>query len=390
MAAEALGQRRAVRPPPWRDIRVLRVVIQVAFLVVVVATVWYLYNNLRSNTRLGFDWLQQPAGFSIRDAPGYSPGQRVLAAIRVGFFNTAQVAFLGIALATVLGIIIGIARLSTNWLVRRAAALYVEALRNIPVLLIIVLIYGAVMLQLPGVANAGEFLESFIFSNRGVSVPWYQSQEGATSYVAVIGLGVLVAAALWVWRTRRFDRTGEPHHRVLWALGTVAGFILAGYFVLGAPIALSLPELEGRRVTGGTSLGTEYAALLIGLVLYTASHIAEIVRGSIQAVPHGQTEAANAIALTGFQRLRYVVLPQAFRIMIPPLANQYLNLTKNSSLAVAIGYPELTRIIGTVIGNGNPAPPSIAILMGCYLIFSIGISIITNIVNRALSLEPRT
>jgi general L-amino acid transport system permease protein len=381
------------RPPLWRDIRVLRVFLQVLFTVVVVGIAWYLLNNLRANMaeigqELNLDWMQGPAGFDIRDS-NFSPGRRISAAILVGIGNTAQIAFIGIAAATILGIIVGIGRLSTNWLVRKAAAIYVETLRNIPVLLIIVFFYSAVVLQLPG-RDLSRVAGGFIFSNRGVWVPWYSAGGNFGVYLALLGVALVIAIGLWLWRTAVFNRTGSPHHRVLWSFGAILIVAVIGYIALGGPFSVTLPVPANRGAEGGIALGPEYFALLFALVIYTASHIAEIVRGSILAVPHGQTEAANAIALTGFQRLRYVVLPQALRIMVPPLANQYLNLTKNSSLAVAIGYPEVTRIIGTVIGNGNPAPPAIAVLMATYLAFSIGISIIANIVNRLLRLEART
>ncbi len=384
----------ALRPPFWRDVRVLRAVLQVLFLAGVIAVGWYLLNNLRTNMaeigqQLNLDWMRGPAGFDIRDAD-FSPGRRISAAIAVGFWNTAQIAGIGILAATLLGIIIGIARLSTNWLVRRAAALYVETLRNIPVLLIIVFFYSAVVLQLPSIRETSAVGGAVVFSNRGVWVPWYVGNETFSTFLAVMGLSLLVAAGLWIWRTSVFNRTGSPHHRVLWSFGAVLVIAITAYLVLGGPFEISLPVPGDRGAEGGIALGPEYFALLFALVIYTASHIAEIVRGSIQAVPHGQTEAAQAVALTPFQRMRHVVLPQAFRIMVPPLANQYLNLTKNSSLAVAIGYPELTRIIGTVIGNGNPAPPAIAVLMVAYLVFSIFISIVANIINRMLRIEART
>ncbi len=385
--------RTPARPPLWRDVRVLRVVLQVLFLSAAVATAWYLLNNVRTNMaeigqELNLEWMRGPAGFDIADA-NFSPGRRISAAIRVGIGNTAQIAFIGILAATLLGIVIGIARLSTNWLVRRAAALYVETLRNVPVLLIIVFFYSAVVLELPSIRNTSQVGGGFVFSNRGVWVPWYAPGPTFGTFLAVLGIATMVAAALWVWRTSVFNRTGAPHHRVLWSFGAVLLAAVVAYVALGRPFTITLPVPGPRSAVGGIALGPEYFALLFALVIYTASHIAEIVRGSILAVPHGQTEAAQAVALSPFQRMRYVVLPQAFRIMVPPLANQYLNLVKNSSLAVAIGYPEVTRIIGTVIGNGNPAPPAIAVLMASYLMFSIGISIVANIINRLLRLEAR-
>jgi general L-amino acid transport system permease protein len=307
----------------------------------------------------------------------------------VGVVNTIRVSLVGILLATIIGVLVGIARLSTNWLVRKAAAFYVESLRNIPVLVIIIFFYIAVVLKLPPISTAAEVLGLIVFSNRGLVVPWGEGSPNVGAYLIVLGAGLLLGVLFAVWRTRRFDRSGQPHHRVLWGGITLLIIAAAGYAVLGDPITLTFPTRDGRVVEGGIELGPEYAALLIALVLYTASHIAEIVRGSILAVPRGQTEAAEAIALTAFQRTRYVILPQAMRIMVPPLANQYLNLTKNSSLAVAIGYFDLTRITNQIIANGNPAPQMISILMLCYLGLSLLISLIANIVNRSLRLESR-
>ncbi len=207
--------------------------------------------------------------------------------------------------------------------------------------------------------------------------------------VVAAALGLAAAAAVGYWRTRRFDATGEPHHRVLWGAGVLLAFLVLGYVAFGRPFGVSLPERGELATTGGFRLSPEYAALLIGLVLYTASHIAEIVRGSILAVPRGQTEAANAVALSGFQRLRFVILPQAFRISVPPMANQYLNLTKNSSLGIAIGFYELTRVTRIEIGQGAPAPQATFVLMLFYLCFSLFIALVTNVINRRLEIKAR-
>jgi general L-amino acid transport system permease protein len=361
--------------------------------VLVVLLLWYLFSTLRTNLRerglpTGFGFLDGPAGVDIRDTD-FRPGQPIRDAIRVGLVNTIRVALVGILLATTVGVLVGIARLSTNWLVRKAAAFYVESLRNIPVLVIIIFFYIAVMLKLPPISTAAEWLGLVVFSNRGLVVPWGVGSASVGTYLIVLGAGLFLAVLIAVWRTRRFDRTGQPHRRVLWGGITLLIVAAAGYAALGDPITLTVPTRDGRVVEGGIELGPEYAALLIALVLYTGSHIAEIVRGSILAVPRGQTEAAEAIALTAFQRMRYVILPQAMRIMVPPLANQYLNLTKNSSLAVAIGYFDLTRITNQIIANGNPAPQMISILMICYLGLSLFISLIANIINRSLRLESR-
>lgn len=385
--------RDATRPPFWRDVRVVRVVLQILFIAAVVALGWYLWGNLRVNARrtgldLGFRFLQQPAGVDIPDS-SFRPTQPIKDAILVGLINTIRVAIVGILLASTLGLIVGVGRLSTNWLVRKAAALYVETLRNVPVLLWILLAYGSFVLKLPPITQAAELVESIVLSNRGLWVPWGQPGANARPFLAVCAVGLVAAVAVALWRTRRFDATGDPHRRVLFGFATFAVIVVVGYLGLSAPVTLTLPERDERVVTGGIKLGAEFSALLIALALYHTSHIAEIVRGSIQAVPKGQTEAAYAIALTGFQRLRFVVLPQALRIAVPPVASQFLSLTKNTSLGTFVAFAELTRLTQQGIANGSPAPPSYLILMGCYLTLSLTISLFANLLNRSLSLESR-
>lgn len=388
------GPSTTARTPLWRDVRVLRVLVQIVVVVGVAGFLYYLYGNLVTNLRAtglspGYGFLRQPYGVDI---PGsdFRPGQSVRDALAVGFANTLRVAGVGILLATLIGIVVGVGRLSTNLLVRRSAALYVETLRNIPVFLIIFFMFTVVIQgSLPPITEAVEFLGITVFSNRGLYIPFLEAYANVGVFAAVSGLGLAAAIAVMTWRTRRSDATGERHHRVLWGLGVLVAVVALGYLALDQPVGLTVPSREGRAVTGGLEVNPSYAALLIGLVVYTASHIAEVVRGSIQSVPKGQTEAATAIGLTGFQRLRHVILPQAFRVMIPPLANQYLNLTKNSSLAVAIGYFEITRVTTSVIGNAAPAPQGFSILMLLYLTLSLGISLVANLVNRRLRLGTR-
>jgi general L-amino acid transport system permease protein len=380
------------RTPLWRNVRVLRIAIQAAFLLGVVIFILALVENLTTNLRVqgirtDFGYLQQPAGFAIADAD-FRPSQSIWDAIKVGAMNTIKVSLLGILLASVLGVVVGVARLSTNWLVRRSAAIFVETLRNIPVLVIILFWWLAVLLQLPAIRRAVD-LDVIVISNRGLVGPGLEQTAALTGFLIIAALGVATAIGAWVWRTRHFDRTGEPHHRMLWSVGVLVLFVVVAFFAFGQPVGISLPERGELATTGGFRLSPEYAALLIGLALYTASHIAEIVRGSILAVSRGQTEAANAVGLSGFQRLRFVVLPQAFRISIPPIANQYLNLVKNSSLGVAIAFPEVTRITRIAIGQQAPAPQSILVLMGVYLFFSLVIALVMNLINRRLTLKGR-
>jgi general L-amino acid transport system permease protein len=381
------------RPPLWRNVRVLRVAFQAVFLVAVVGFLLFLLDNVLYNLdRLGFptgfDYLNQQAGFAIPDSD-FRSSQSLRDALVVGFQNTLKVALLGIVLATILGVTIGVARLSTNWLVRRAAAIYVETFRNIPVLLIILFWYLGVILRLPPIRDAVEVLDVFAISNRGIVIPWFDKIGAAAAFglVALVALGA--AIAVWIWRTRRFDRTGQPHRRLLWAGGVLLLVLTVGFFLGGRPWTVDTPEVGALATSGGFRLAPEYAALLIALSLYTASHIAEIVRGSILSVPRGQSEAADAVGLSGFQRLRYVVLPQAFRISIPPTANQYLNLVKNSSLGVAISYYEVTKVTQVSIAQNAPAVQAIVILMGIYLVISLSIALVTNLVNRRLTLKGR-
>ena len=384
----------APRPPLWRDVRVLRWAGQILVVLLVVALLYWLYGNLVGNLRRirlpsGFGFLDQPYGSDIRGSD-FRPGQPIRDAFMLGYFNTIRVIAVGIPAATVIGVLIGIARLSENALVRAFGTVYVETLRNIPPLLWIFLAFNVVIGgNLPRIEEAFEPFGLAIFSNRGVYLPWYRTGPNVMPFLLTAGLGLGVAVLVGAWRTRVHERTGQPHHRVLWSAAVLLVVLTIGYLVLNSPLSVSVPVREGRIVEGGITADIAYMSLTVALFLYTASHIAEIVRGAIMAVPRGQAEAANALALSTFQRYRYVVLPQAFRIMIPPLASQYLNITKNSSLAVAVGYYEITRIYTTVTNNAAPPPQAIVVLMSLYLTFSLGISLIANLINRRLQLGTR-
>lgn len=384
---------RSARPPLWRDVRVLRAVLQALFVALVAGLLFYLFDNLRVNLtnrglRTDFGFLDRPAGFQIAGSD-FRSTQTVSDALWVGVRNTASLALVGVVLTTILGVIVGIARLSGNWLVRKAAAFYVETLRNIPPVLVVIFTFTVVVLGLPRIQEAREIAGVLVLSNREVAVAWFDTGEGSGAFLLSLLAGLAVAVAVGWWRTRRWNATGQPHHRVAWGAAVVAVVGVVAWLALGGPVTITLPSVDGLRVAGGIGMKGAYVAMLVALVAYTASHVAEIVRGSIQAVPRGQVEASTALGLSEFQRLRYVVLPQAFRIAIPPLINQYLNLLKNTSLAVAIGFPEITQLGRIVVGNGNPAPQVIAITMGVYLCFSLTISAITNVVNRRLQLVQR-
>lgn len=381
----------STRPPFYRDIRVLKWAYQLLVFAIVAAIIYWLAGNYSRNTAASgiptnFDFLDQPASFGI---PGsdFSPNSPVRRAYVVGILNTVRVSVVGILLATVLGILIGIGRLSTNWVVKRLSTVYVEAIRNLPLLVIMVFTFLGVVLQaLPQIQEAWTPLSLLVISNRGIGVPWYQDASGA----ALLALFAIAIAAWWLlarWRHSVFERTGQPSRAGLYGGSAFLAILLVGWILLGASV--TLPEVDGRQIAGGIRVDPSYFAVLIALVIYTASHIAEIVRGSIQAVPKGQGEAASALALTSFQRMWNVILPQAMRIAIPPLGNQYLNLIKNSSLGAGFAYFELTNVTQVTVGNGSPAVPAFFLALVFYVVLSLITSGIVNLANSRFKLVER-
>ena len=383
------------RPPPWRDVRVLRAAAQVAVVVAVVVFVAYLYDNLTANQRaLGidtsFDFLDQQAGFQIAYTD-FRPSGTVLEAMTTALRNTLTVALVGVVASLVLGTLVGIARLSDNWLVQKVAGTYVEALRNVPPLLCVIFVNSVALTALPEITDPLRVGGVLLLSVREVGVAVPRGDGFGGLYLALLALAVGGAFLLGRWRTRVEERTGRPSRRWLLGGGLVLVVAVAGWFALDAPIVISRPDVtNGLSIEGGTKVGLPFVAVLVGLVLYTSTHVAEIVRGSILAVPRGQSEAATALGLSNAQRLRRVVLPQAFRIAVPPLINQALNLTKNTSLGVAVGYSELMYVTNTVIASGGkPAIQTILVAMGMYLVVSLCISLVANVANRRLRLVER-
>ena len=281
-------------------------------------------------------------------------------------------------------------RLSVKLLVRAVGTIYVVLFRIVPVLLLIFITYLVIILQnLPDITDDVTPLDAFVISNRGIGIPWFNPDANLLTFLAFVGIGIMAVIGVSLWRRKVNEATGQPSRGLLYGGGAFLIVLLIGNLASGNALSPDPAVIDGRQVGGGMNIFPPYIGLTIALVLYTASHVAEIVRGSIQAIHKGQSEAAQAIALSAFQRYRYIILPQAFRIMIPPLASQYLNITKNSSLAVAISYVEITSIFQRVSNNATPALQALIILMFCYLTFSIGISLIANFFNRRLSLESR-
>jgi general L-amino acid transport system permease protein len=373
-----------------RDVRLLRWVFQIVVLAVVVAILAWLYSNYlrnveRTNIPTDFDFLDRPSNFEI---PGneMSSTAPVSDALVQGFLNTLRVALAGVVLATVLGTLIGIGRLSRNAVVRTLCRVYVEVVRNIPLLVLLLFANVGLVLQvLPRIDRAWEPLGLAVLSNRGIAVPWYVGS--GWGLLAALLVGVVGARLVATWRRSVADRTGAPARTGLWGAVVVVAVLVGTWLIFG--YALTRPDVAGRVTVGGMRVDPSFFALLFALVIYTASHIAEIVRGSIQAVPRGQDEAAQAVALSGFQRMWFIVLPQAFRIALPPIGNQYLNLIKNSSLGAAISYFELTNVTQISVANSSPPVPAFALTLVVYLAISLVVSGGVNLWNRRMALVAR-
>ncbi|MDW8214710.1 MAG: ABC transporter permease subunit [Roseiflexaceae bacterium] len=379
----------------WRDERFIQIAVQILFLALVIWIGSVALRNMFTSLRqqglaLGFDFLNSGAGFDISDALiTYSSSDTFARALQVGLLNTILVSLLGIVLSTILGIVVGVARLSSNWLVSRMAWVFVEIMRNVPLLVLLVFIYTAFFLKLPRARQAVSVGPVYL-SNRGVAVPWGEPTDTWSLYVSILAgalvIGALVGFAMHWWQ----ERSGRPRPLVWPPLLTIAVIAAVGWIVLPQPpLTLSYPEIAGFNFQGGRVLSPEFMALLIGLVIYTAGFIGEVVRAGIQAVPKGQVEAARALGLNPARTLRLVVFPQALRLIIPPITNQYLNLTKNSTLAVAIGYPDLFAVSGTIINQTGRAVEMIAVVMAVYLMLSLLTSLIMNWYNRRVRLVER-
>jgi len=356
--------------------------------------VWLVNNTMdnlaRRSIATGFHFLGREAAFGIGESVlNYHPSDSYAWAFVVGVSNTLKLAVVGIALATTLGVIVGVSRLSGNWIVARLATAYVEVLRNIPPLLQLFVWYGVISEGMPMVKQALNPLPGVFISKKGVWLPVMKA-DPAWGWMIV---GVVVAIGLlWAyrrWAALRQARTGQPFSLFRVGAALLIGVPAIVWIAFGAPTAVDMPELKGFGFRGGIDLSPEYFAMLCGLSFYTSAFIAEIVRGGIVAVSWGQTEAARSLGLSGGHTLRLVVLPQALRVMVPPLTSQYLNLIKNSSLALAIGYPDLVAIANTIINQTGQAIEGVAMIMSTYLVISLLISAFMNWYNRHIALVER-
>lgn len=380
-----------------RDDRFWKIAGQVIAVVLVITVIGIITDNLLYNLDelgipLGFDFLNSQASFDIGETfISYSPADTYSRAIVVGLVNSLRIMVLGLVLATLVGLVVGIARLSDNWLVQKLALVYVETFRNIPLLLQLLFWYFAVFGQLPLIEKRIMLLGSIFLTKQGIALPWLAATTGTGIWLGLLGLGVLGAAWLWRWRTRLMVEQASPEKPLLWAIGAIAlSGVLALIVTHTAPFFLSLPQIKNNtQFQGGLVISPEFGTLLVGLVIYTASFIAEIVRAGIQSVPKGQLEAAQALGLKPGRIMQMVTLPQALRVIIPPLTSQYLNLTKNSSLAIAVGYPDLYFVASTTFNQTGRAVEIMLLLMVTYLAISLSISLLMNLYNRTVQLKER-
>ncbi|QSB20988.1 amino acid ABC transporter permease [Pseudomonas sp. 15A4] len=369
---------------------------QIITVVAVVAMGWYLFDNTQTNLQhrgitSGFGFLENSAGFGIaQHLIPFTESDTYARVFLIGLLNTLLVTFIGVVLATLLGFIVGVARLSNNWIINKLATVYVEVFRNIPPLLQILFWYFAVFLTLPGPRAAHGFLGSFFVSSRGLNMPAAIATDAAWPFVISVVLAIVAIVFMTHWANKRFEATGVPFHK-FWA-GLALFIVIPALcaLIFGAPVHWEVPELKGFNFVGGWVLIPELLALTLALTVYTAAFIAEIVRSGIKSVSHGQTEAARSLGLRPGPTLRKVIIPQALRVIIPPLTSQYLNLAKNSSLAAGIGYPEMVSLFaGTVLNQTGQAIEVIAITMSVYLAISISISLLMNWYNKRIALIER-
>jgi general L-amino acid transport system permease protein len=384
------------RIPFYRDERVLKIIAQISSAILIVGLLsWGILNFLQAaedrNMTLSFGFLSEAAGFPISNPPiEYQPSMSFGRAFLVGLVNTLLVSVTGIIVATILGTLMALARLSSNWLLSRLALVYIEFHRNIPLLVLLFIWYFAVFTRLPQVSDSIQWFGPTYINKRGFYLTWPRLTETGIPFVVSVGIGLILAVVVFVILRRRRAITGQETHYNLVSVVILVAFPLIGWIISGGqPLQFESPVLTGFNFEGGLRVTPEFAALFLGLSLYTGAFIAEVVRAGIQAVDRGQIEAARAVGLSTIQVLSLVVMPQALRIIIPPMISQYLNLTKNSSLALAIGFQEVFSVGKIAINQAGRAVPVFALVMLTYLFLSLLTSLMLNIYNRRIQFVTR-
>lgn len=397
MSDQAVDTQMAVaKPPPWNDPVVRSIFFQVVAVLLLGYFFYFIFSNTvanmeKSGVSTGFAFLGREAGFGIlMTLIEYDETHTYGRTFIVGLLNTALVSVIGIVFATILGFIVGIARLSNNWLISKLATVYIEIIRNVPLLLQIIFWAIAVLQVLPGPRQSLRFGDTFFLNNRGLFTPRPIFEDGFG--LVVIAFIIAIAGIIYLkrWATKRQELTGQQFPVFLTSVGLIIVLPVVAFFIAGQPLDWEFAKLGRFSLSGGTNVIPELMALAWALTMYTAAFIAEIVRSGIQAVSHGQSEAAHALGLRHGPTLRLVIIPQAMRVIIPPLTSQYLNLTKNSSLATAIGYPDLVAVFaGTTLNQTGQALEIIGMTMAVYLAFSLTISAFMNWYNKRVALVER-
>ena len=388
---------RPARVAFYNDPKVRSIFYQLALLAAIAFLVYSAVSNAienlaRANIASGFGFWNNTAGFDISQTLiSYSSQASTYGrAFWVGLLNTLLVAGLGIVFATILGFIVGLSRLSKNWLLSKVAGGFVETIRNLPLLLQLLFWYNAVLKALPDIRDSIVIPGGGMINNRGLFLPRPEFLYGFEMVLVALAVGVAGSIGFYIWARKRQERTGQQAPVVAVVLALVIGLPLAVLVLTGFPLSFSYPQAGRFNIAGGVEILPEFAALLFGLSIYTAAFIAEVVRAGVLAVSHGQVEAAYSLGLQPRPTLRLIVVPQAMRVIIPPLTSQYLNLTKNSSLAVAIGYPDLVQVFtGTVLNQTGQAVEVVAVTMLVYLVISLTTSLLMNIYNRRVALVER-
>ncbi|MBP1995633.1 amino acid ABC transporter permease [Paenibacillus eucommiae] len=382
--------------PIWRNKKTIPILLQIVFAVVIAALgTYFVLNALQGLKKIGislsFDFLKSTASFMISDKLiEFSPADSYGKALLVGLMNTLKIAVIGIFFSAIIGTVVGIGRLSDNWLVKKLAGGYVEIVRNIPLLVQIFFLYFTVFLPFPKIEQSINLFGIFYFSNRGNAIPWFTANDSWLIWLAFVVVGILAGVIMIKFMLKKQIEAGKRKFPFIWGLGSAAIILLLAFAITSElPLSLSLPVIQGRLYEGGYVITSEFAAILFGLIIYHSAFVAEIVRSGIMAVPKGQIEAAKALGLKKSTIMRLVTLPQAGRIIVPPLTSQFLNLVKNSTLGVAVGYTEMFSIGNTIINQTGRAVEIIVLVAGVYLIVSLIISFLMNWFNRHFQLVER-
>ncbi|MEZ2718568.1 amino acid ABC transporter permease [Niallia circulans] len=387
--------KKTTSTPLWRNRKVVPIISQIIFVLIVGIVIAFMVRNVISGLEqiglvLGLDYLNLKASFPIAESIiSYTPDDPYTRALLVGLLNTLKVSVFGIILATIIGVIVGVARLSNNWLVRKVSTVYVEVFRNTPLLVQIFIWNFAVFLPMPKIQDAIS-VGPFYFSNRGASIPWFTLQDNTLIWLVILIFLIAVSIILFKKLTKVSIESGKSTYPFISSVGLIVIGTIIIYIILGnGPLGFSVPVFNGNSFEGGTSLSIGFMSVLVALTIYTSTYISEIVRAGIIGVPKGQTEAAKALGFKSHTALRLIIFPQAIRIIIPPLTSQYLNLIKNSSLAMAVAYQDIVGIGNTIINQTGHTLETLLIVISVYLLFSLTTSLLMNIFNKKFQLVER-